>query len=162
MPEKDFEKWFKRKLEIHSKGHRPFVHEREVWWCYLGINIGSEQDGKGENSSRPVLIYRKFSNRICWIIPLTTSAKQNALYIPIDIEDKISRFALIHQMQSIDIKRLYNFMGRLTDRCHETITKVVSQISGPDWDTKTSEAAPLDAAPRPTAEAIVTHNGNPK
>ena len=22
-----------------------YFHEREIWFCYLGVNIGSEQDG---------------------------------------------------------------------------------------------------------------------
>ena len=44
--EKDFDKWFVVKKQIHSMGGRVFAHPREIWWCALGANIGYEQDGK--------------------------------------------------------------------------------------------------------------------
>jgi mRNA interferase MazF len=145
MDEKDFSEWFKKKPQIHATGHRPFVHEQEVWWCYLGTNIGSEEDGKGYNISRPALIYRKFNHRTCWVIPLTTTQKENALHIPIDIGDKTKRFALIHHMRSVDTKRLYFYVGTASAECYDTVTSAVTQISSIDWEMKTSKAA-LDSA----------------
>jgi mRNA interferase MazF len=36
-------------------------HEREIWWCSLGKNIGNEQDGKNNNFERPVLVLKKWN-----------------------------------------------------------------------------------------------------
>lgn len=45
---KDFDKWNKSKKEIDSNNnYLPLYHERQIRWCRLGINIGSEQDGTG-------------------------------------------------------------------------------------------------------------------
>ena len=42
---KDFEKWHKKKTDIDNSSKRLFFHEREVWFCSIGMNIGYEQDG---------------------------------------------------------------------------------------------------------------------
>ncbi len=59
--EKDFEAWHKKKVGIHKKPKTVFFHEREIWWCALGANVGNEQDGKGALFTRPVLILKKGS-----------------------------------------------------------------------------------------------------
>lgn len=61
------------KENIHnSEDNIPnYFHERDIWWYRLGVNIGFEQDGKGSDSSRPVLIIKKFTRHVAWIIPLT-------------------------------------------------------------------------------------------
>ncbi|MFH1170496.1 MAG: hypothetical protein V1704_02965 [Candidatus Vogelbacteria bacterium] len=45
---KDFDQWNERKKGLHNRDRVPFYHEREIWWCALGVNIGSEQDGSKE------------------------------------------------------------------------------------------------------------------
>ena len=149
MIDKDFPSWFEQKLIINNRNHRPFIHEREVWWCWLGINIGSEQDGKGDSFARPVVVYRKFNKRICLILPLTTSEKTNALYIPIDIGDDTKRFALIHQIRSIDTKRCFQFMGTIKKQSFRELEDTVTQITSRDWNHKKSEATPCGAASGP-------------
>ena len=61
MPPKDFDTWNALKKHIHQKRFLAFVHAREVWWCSLGLNVGTEQDGKHTAFERPVLILRKFN-----------------------------------------------------------------------------------------------------
>ena len=74
--EKDFLKWHKRKEKLHIEGARVFFHEREVWWCSLGYNVGFEQDGKGYNFARPIIIFKKFNNEVFWAVPLTRATKK--------------------------------------------------------------------------------------
>lgn len=74
---KDFDSWNRRKKLIHSAEFRGFVHEREIWWCSLGLNIGYEQDGKHDNFERPILVLRKFNKHIVLGLPLTTKPKDN-------------------------------------------------------------------------------------
>lgn len=61
---KNFQKWHDKKSQIDDIKERPFFHEREVWFCHLGANIGFEQDGKGEDFLRPILVVRKFNNEV--------------------------------------------------------------------------------------------------
>ncbi len=49
---KNFMVWHEVKSDIDAKESKTFFHEREVWWCSLGLNIGFEQDGKGNDFSR--------------------------------------------------------------------------------------------------------------
>lgn len=57
---KDFDTWSKEKKTLEQEGHDSLVfHEREIWWCSIGINVGDEQDGKNERFERPVLVLKK-------------------------------------------------------------------------------------------------------
>ena len=104
--EKDFDSWNIKKKAIHHEGVHKFYHEREVWWCALGVNVGSEQDGTGENNDRPVLILRGVSKHTCIIVPLTSSQGKHRLGVPIGTIHEKNTSAILSQMRIIDIKRL--------------------------------------------------------
>ena len=40
--DKDFDSWNKEKKEINSHDELVLFHEREIWWCSIGINVGDE------------------------------------------------------------------------------------------------------------------------
>lgn len=103
--EKDFDSWNKKKKTLNNRGSF-FYHEREVWWCSLGINIGFEQDGKGEDFSRPVLVIKGFSRNVLLCIPLTTKLKEGKYYHEISLKDNIGRKVILSQIRLIDSKRL--------------------------------------------------------
>jgi hypothetical protein len=44
---KDFEKWNGKKKNIHENSPRVFFNVGQIWFAYLGANIGFEQDGSG-------------------------------------------------------------------------------------------------------------------
>ncbi|KKT20934.1 MAG: hypothetical protein UW04_C0016G0004 [Parcubacteria group bacterium GW2011_GWB1_43_8] len=108
---KDFKKWHDAKTEINKSSKRLFFHEREVWWCSIGVNVGFEQDGKGEYFARPVIVFKKFNNEVFWGIPLSTKIKTGRFYIPVEIGDGVPRVAIISQLRLIDGKRLYQKLG---------------------------------------------------
>ena len=59
---KDYKIWTPIKREINNSNLRPFgCKEREIWICNLGENIGFEEDGKGKDYTRPVLILKVFN-----------------------------------------------------------------------------------------------------
>ncbi|MFA5871014.1 MAG: hypothetical protein WC842_03995 [Candidatus Paceibacterota bacterium] len=55
---KDFDSWNIQKKKINTREKVIFCNIREIWWCSLGVNIGSEEDGKNELFERPVLILK--------------------------------------------------------------------------------------------------------
>lgn len=46
MDYKDFDIWNSQKKNIHKKENIPYFHDREIWYCTFGINVGVEQNGK--------------------------------------------------------------------------------------------------------------------
>ena len=40
---KDFKKWHSKKSKVDEIEKLPFFHEREIWFCHLGVNIGKEK-----------------------------------------------------------------------------------------------------------------------
>ena len=111
--QKDFETWHKKKQKAQDIVQRPMFNEREIWWCSLGANVGDEQDGKGENFTRPVLILKKFNRNICLVVPLSSKLKEHIpFYAEISFHGK-KQSALLLQIRVVDAKRLRDKMGRL-------------------------------------------------
>jgi mRNA interferase MazF len=103
---KNFDEWNEDKKVIHSEKEPIYFKENDIWWCKLGLNIGDEQDGKGQNFSRPILIIKKFNQFVFWAVPLSTKLKKNKYYIPCDSSNGETRAAIISQLRLISVKRL--------------------------------------------------------
>lgn len=126
--EKDFLKWHKFKKDIDDSPNRLFFHEREVWWCSMGINVGFEQDGRGPSFARPVIIFKKFNNEVFWAIPLSARIKKSKFYVSVDLGDKMPRVAIISQLRLIDAKRLIDKMGVVDTDNYKGIEKAVINL----------------------------------
>src|SRR3989344_8500035 len=96
---KDFDQW--NNLKKQTDRERPRLYTvREIWWCRLGVNVGSEQDGNGELFLRPVVIVRSFGAHTCLILPLTTSAQKHPLRIPVGEVQGKSASAIMFLMRA--------------------------------------------------------------
>lgn len=108
---KDYHIWTPEKEKINNaENPRPGFHEREIWYCHLGENIGFEQDGKGDLFLRPVIILRKFNNEIFWAVPLTSAIKKSKYYFVVHF-NTTSSSAILSQIRLIDAKRLSYKIG---------------------------------------------------
>lgn len=59
---KHFIDWIITKIIIDNKEKKEFtINEYQVFWCSLGENVGDEENGKGDDFRRPVLVFKKFS-----------------------------------------------------------------------------------------------------
>lgn len=125
---KDFDNWNKNKINIHNKNENKLYHAREVWWCFVGVNIGFEQDGTGNNNERPVLIIKGFSKQVCLIVPLTSSKKQNPFHISVGKIDGRDAYAIISQIKLIDTKRLINKICFLDQETFIKATKAIKDL----------------------------------
>jgi mRNA interferase MazF len=115
MMEKDFDKWNLQKKDIDKKEIKfdLFFHEREVWWCAVGVNIGIESDGKNENFERPVIIIKKFNGQMLWVIPLTSRERKGEHYVKVSYEKGIS-WACLSQIKTVSTKRLLRKVGMVS------------------------------------------------
>ncbi len=109
---KDFVKWHIVKKEIETSLRRVFFLEREIWWCAVGENVGTEQDGKHERFARPVLVIRKFNSDLFWAIPLTSSVKEGIFYFPLIVHG-IQRAAILSQLKTMSSKRLLRRIAKV-------------------------------------------------
>ncbi len=125
--QKDFDKWNKIKKETHSKDIPPLFSEREIWWCSLGVNIGSEQDGKGKDYLRPVLVLRKFNKNIFYGLPITSKIKNDQFHISINSRNTKGSI-ILSQMRLIDSKRLGYIMGKITENESKEVKKKLKDL----------------------------------
>ncbi len=127
---RDFCQWHKIKGEVDQHVHRVYFHEKEVWWCSVGLNIGVEQNGKGKNFSRPVLVFKKFNNEACWAIPVSKMNKKGRFYKPVLLNDGVNRNVNLSQLRLIDAKRLIDKLGAITADNYMEIQKAVINLCG--------------------------------
>jgi mRNA interferase MazF len=136
--EKDFDRWNQHKKALHpNPTPRVYVHERELWFAHLGTNIGFEQDGRGDESLRPILVLRKFNNEIAWVLPLTRRDKPgNPYYVAFEyiafpeIDDAPLRpsVAILSQLRLLDIKRFRYKIGTVPAEMFGLIKEKTRQL----------------------------------
>ncbi len=124
---KDFDGWNTIKKQAHAEKPRLYT-VREIWWCRLGINIGTEQDGKGDLFLRPVVIMRGFGADACLVVPLTTSAREHALRIPVGMVEGYPARANISQMRIVDARRLVEKVGFLEKDIFAALRKAAKAL----------------------------------
>lgn len=122
---KDFDSWNQLKKKIDEKDTLldKFPKEGEVWMADVGLNIGYEQNGSGDNFSRPMLIVKKFNNHMFWAVPLSTKQKSLDFYFNyIDLNgEKVS--AILAQMKLVSVKRFKRDIYIMPDPLFDEIKK---------------------------------------
>ncbi|MCX6712766.1 MAG: type II toxin-antitoxin system PemK/MazF family toxin [Candidatus Vogelbacteria bacterium] len=120
---KDFDLWneVKKLLENEEEPPDKFPKEGEVWMSSLGRNIGYEQNGSGDNFSRPVLIVKKFNNHMFWVIPLSTKQKSFDFYFNYTDPNSQKVSAILAQIRLMSVKR---FKRKLYDLDNQKLGEV--------------------------------------
>lgn len=103
---KSFDKWNIVKKRIDKEEKTAFCRAGEIRWASVGVNVGSEMDGKGESFNRPCLIADVFSDRLALVFPMTTSTKKSVGYIPFILSDGRKVSICVHQARTISPKRI--------------------------------------------------------
>jgi mRNA-degrading endonuclease toxin of MazEF toxin-antitoxin module len=126
---KDFDVWNKLKKEIDNSKTDFYVQTRQIWWCSLGVNIGSEQNGHGECFERPVIVIRKYTSDTFLCIPLTTKEKSGNYYYKMGDNLEITSYAILSQAKVLDRKRLRRLIGMVPHKeFHEIIDRYKNLI----------------------------------
>lgn len=130
MTRKDFIDWTNLKNLIQNTRTRPKGYtEGEVWWASIGINVGFEEDGKGVEYNRPVLIIKGFSKELFWAFPLSTTKNRGKYYYPFELKGKTS-VALLSQLRVLDTLRLNKRIGVIKSNDLLEIRVLVHKILG--------------------------------
>lgn len=118
---KDFNKWNTKKIALNDTENTPFFHEREIWFCFIGANVGFEQDGQGEDFQRPVVVIKKFNNAICWAIPLSKTKKRGKYYFAFPFDKEVISVAILSRIKLIDAHRLSRKIGDISEENFKTL-----------------------------------------
>lgn len=127
--EKHFDEWNELKKSVDGQAdYLPLYHERQIRWCRLGVNVGFEQDGTGQDFSRPILILKGFSRRVCLVIPLTTSAKRNRYHVAVGSVGGRQAYAIISQLRLVDTRRLDTLIETLDIELFTSVRKAIKDM----------------------------------
>ena len=112
---KKFNEWNEVKKRTDNKIIIPKIRQREIYWANIGENIGFEQNGKGDDFMRPLLIFKKFSNNIFFGIPLSSQSKKvGSFFFEFSFQNDETSTALIVQGKLFDAKRLDRKIGKIS------------------------------------------------
>jgi len=114
MFEKDFDNWNDLKKRLHGRASFQVAHAREVWWCALGTNVGSEIDGKHDNFERPVLVLRVYNKETLLVAPTTGRPRNDPFHKKISVRSK-DAWVVLTQVRVISSRRLLRKLGMVSD-----------------------------------------------
>jgi len=111
---KQFDEWNKIKKETEDEKVPVFFKERDIFWVRVGENIGYEQNGKGDEFQRPVIIVKKYSPQMFLGIPLSTTHRDGSFFYPFSFAEDKSSTALLIQHKLFSSKRLMKKIGKIS------------------------------------------------
>lgn len=127
---KKFDEWNEVKKQVHSRNNIIHFKEREVYWASIGENVGFEQNGKGSDFSRPVLIIKKLNNHLFFGVPLSTQNRSGSFFYEFELlPNKIST-ALLVQAKVYDVKRLDQKIGMIQKDDFEKLNVKLKELLG--------------------------------
>ncbi len=114
--EKDFDRWNQVKKRI-ALGDHPNLFPKDgwVWMCAVGKNIGFEQNGAGKIFERPVLVVKKFNNKMFWVAPLSTKQKTYDFYYNFTDPNDRKGSVILAQMRLVSMKRFIRDMYKMNE-----------------------------------------------
>ena len=124
---KNFDEWNKVKKELNRSRFSGFVHEREIWWCSLGVNIGHEEDGKNKYFERPVLVVKKWSRETVVVLPLTTKVKRDKYHF-VFMHNSVDFAVILSQIRLISTNRLTRRIRKMGNRQFGKIKEALSEL----------------------------------
>ena len=132
---KKFDEWNETKKLTEVNMRRVGIKPRELFWVKIGQNIGSEEYGKGENFTRPVIIVRKLTHDLFLGIPTTTSYKNDDYFHSFEYNNKskgkTNTTAMILQIKVFSTKRLMNRIGMVDKENFKTIQEKIKNLISP-------------------------------
>lgn len=110
---KNFNDWNTVKKETQQTTKKVYFKDRDIFWTKIGENIGFEQNGKGQEFQRPVLVIKRYTNDMFLGVPLSRTLRDGSFYFKFSfLEDKQST-ALLVQHKLYSSKRLIKKIGMI-------------------------------------------------
>ncbi len=121
-----FDSWNEKKQHIQKNLKELPCQEGEVWWCSLGKNIGTEQNGKNDYFERPILVLNRINHYTIWSLPLSSKSKLDKYRYSIE---EMHAQIVLSQLRTISTKRLLRKITKISDgEFNSVIDKVVELL----------------------------------
>lgn len=142
-----FDNWNILKQKSHFDTKIIGIKERDIVFIKMGQNVGYEQDGKGEEFLRPVVIYKKFNKNMFLGIPLTTKQKENIYHFEFSYMNKrgieVKNSAILSQIKMYDAKRVKYKVGMINKDDFIKLYEKFVEVTKPEVVTPSKEGEPL-------------------
>lgn len=130
--DKRYDEWNNHKKMVSYKKKFIGFSQFEIIFIKVGCNIGYEEDGKGSEFLRPVLVYKKFNNRVFLGIPLTSTIKNDKFHFEFEYKKGKRSFAILSQIKLFDIQRAKYKDGKISKNYfHKLQEKLLKLIVTP-------------------------------
>lgn len=126
--EKNFDRWNTKKKSIQEEEPNRRYHERDIWFCSLGVNVGFEQDGTGGNFDRPIVIVKGFNAHTFFAVALTGRRREGRYYQYLGKIEAREASAVLSQVRILDTKRLVRKIGVLDKTSFAVLKKALAEI----------------------------------
>lgn len=129
--EEIFDKWNEVKKVVQNDEKIRLFKQRDIFFINMGQNVGFEQNGKGENFVRPIIILKKITNQMFLGIPLSSQLKKGDWFFEFefDTKDDVSRnIAIIPQIKMFSSRRLLNKIGVIKTNDFEILKQKVKDF----------------------------------
>lgn len=131
----EFDQWNNIKKEVEENKRKLGIKPREIFWAKIGQNVGDEQNGKGENFARPVIVLKKLTKELFLGIPLTSTLRHNDYFHTFEYHNTangvVKNSALILQVRVFSIKRLMNKTGVINKQDFDEIIEKSKKLFSP-------------------------------
>ena len=95
----------------------------------MGVNVGSEIDGKGESFTRPALVIHVIGSHLALVVPMSTKVKEVAGYVPFEWKGVTTALCL-HQTRIVSQKRILSRKGRISKTRLKEVKSQVARFFG--------------------------------
>ena len=110
------DEWNEIKKSTEQINDKLYFKERDIFWARLGQNIGFEQNGKGEEFTRPVVILKKYTKDMFLAIPLSTTSRDGTFFYQFSFLPNEISTALLVQNRHLSTKRLVKKLGKISEK----------------------------------------------
>jgi mRNA interferase MazF len=117
----EYDKWNKVKKETSKEVSVVGYKTRDIFNVKVGKNIGFEQNGKGNEFVRPVVVYKKFTKDMFIGIPLTTTKREGNFFFHFEFIPNKTSVAILPQAKLFSSKRLLNKIGVINKSDYEKL-----------------------------------------
>lgn len=136
-----FDSWNILKQNRHFNKKTIGIKERDIVFIYMGQNVGYEQDGKGEEFLRPVVITKAFNKDMFLGIALTTKLKEDKYHFKFSFTNKnntlVNNCAILSQVKFYDTKRIKYKTGTMNINDFKNMYKKFLEVIEPRCVTPT-------------------------
>lgn len=110
---KNHSQWVKVKQKLDTASNNIYVRAGEIRWVSIGVNVGSEIDGKGPSFTRPCLILHVIGGSLALVIPFTSQKKANEQFYQYVELEHFKSYLCLSQMRVVSQKRIFQRIKKM-------------------------------------------------